>query len=504
MWLGIGVALLSIGSGIVLATGTHRRVACQQNAPQTACPVFDPTILDEPPLVVGAITLGFGLVGVVLAGVSPQRSLRFSRSTQQVELVRLLGSLPVSRKIYPSSIVKKLSVVRDGRRDGAQFKAIMAVGDSILTLAEGPRYAVADMVDEVQRLFGFPVQTADAEPMPYRGVSVKATLQTPFHIGSMAVSPDGQWLAVGGVFRSDKGDKVSKPGTLQIWNLQTRQVHKTLPGIPEGVSHVVFSPDSRRLAAPCTSEAIALHDVATGATIQHLAIPRKAIHNQLFTFTPDGDSIVFAGEGDRPTAKPGSSMTQRFITHISNDPHLAQQWDLSTNTLRDLLKLKGIPTALALSPDGHYLAVGYFAEKLRVFHVRDQAVLTAIDYSEQVTSIVFSPDSHYVLYGSDCAGAMNYPQVGIYDITQMTSRKALQPSRTAAYAIRCLEISPDGRVVALAQAHSRETEIRLVDFESGDVLNTLKLDNPVKMMKFSPDGRSLLTVSKPQAIDIWQ
>lgn len=131
-------------------------------------------------------------------------------------------------------------------------------------------------------------------------------------------------------------------------------------------------------------------------------------------------------------------------------------------------------------------------------------LLTDIYHPEQVTSVLFSPDSRYVLYCSDCNGATNYPQIGVHDINQATSRKALQPSESAGSAVRCFAISPDGRVVAVVQAHSDQTKIRLVDFESGEVLDCLIAQQPVQRVAFLPDGRSLLTVSSSQSVDIWQ
>ena len=108
-------------------------------------------------------------------------------------------------------------------------------------------------------------------------------------IASVAISPNGQWIAFGSF----------ADGNVRIIDVATRQVVRTLAGHVNWVTEVAFSPDSRLLATAGTTSppfdgSVRLWDVTTGAQLQNIATPGTS---QL-VFTPNGSMLLGASGGD--------------------------------------------------------------------------------------------------------------------------------------------------------------------------------------------------------------
>jgi WD40 repeat protein len=142
------------------------------------------------------------------------------------------------------------------------------------------------------------------------------------YIADIALSPDGQRLAVSG-----EGGGLGGAG-VTLWDLATREPLVSLNG-ESGQSVVVFSPDGKSVASGARS--LFVWDSASGelkATLQgHSA-------NILYlAFSPDGTRLA--------------SMSPDRTTRI---------WDLTTAKEALTLPLGGFgPLRLAFSPDGRYL-----------------------------------------------------------------------------------------------------------------------------------------------------
>src|SRR5262249_43130486 len=76
----------------------------------------------------------------------------------------------------------------------------------------------------------------------------------------VAISPDGEWMAVGGHLGEIKA------GAIKLWSPRTWSEVKSLSGVGEHAKTLTFSPDSRRLVSGHDDDKVRVWDVATGTS----------------------------------------------------------------------------------------------------------------------------------------------------------------------------------------------------------------------------------------------
>ena len=94
-------------------------------------------------------------------------------------------------------------------------------------------------------------------------------------ITQVAFSPDSKILASG-----------SLDHTVRLWDVQTGQQLKVLPGHTDWVYSVAFSPNGRILASAGTDRIVHLWDVTSGQSFKVLSGHSNVI--RLIAFSPDG------------------------------------------------------------------------------------------------------------------------------------------------------------------------------------------------------------------------
>jgi WD40 repeat protein len=196
-------------------------------------------------------------------------------------------------------------------------------------------------------------------------------------------TPDGKLLAVCDaarvVLRDARSGKlagsITLPGAVrQGWSVQGR----TLPT-------PAFSPRAgERLLAVPRGNALVLVDVGSGKVVQRFSGPGWQVRS--VAFTPDGEHVV-AGVTHHPetgaSEQAGSSL---------------RAWDVGTGEEDLALALAEPLTAVALSPDGQWLAVAGGA--VRIWELASgQEVLRLRDPEARAVSLAFAPDGRRLIAG---------------------------------------------------------------------------------------------------------
>jgi WD40 repeat protein len=155
-----------------------------------------------------------------------------------------------------------------------------------------------------------------------------------------------------------------------LWSLANGQALRLLETRPGQMSHLVFSPEGRILAAdsPNGDPSVRLWDMSTGQALQSLAKdPERTVYD--VTFSPDGQTL-FGLDGSKVVL-----------------------WDMATGQMSTLGEPAEDWHCLAMSPDGRWLAVSNDKGSIALWDLQTQQMIRAMATSRgEANVIAFSCD----------------------------------------------------------------------------------------------------------------
>jgi WD40 repeat protein len=280
--------------------------------------------------------------------------------------------------------------------------------------------------------------------------------------GTLAISPDGSWLAASGVNRQ-----------VRIWDVRERRLVGRFSAADTGIVRALaISPDGSWLATGGDDPTVRIWDIATRSTVASLDTGEVLA----LAVSPDGSWLAAAGS------------IGKVLTWNAETWQIAKTLTAHTPTIR----------ALAVSPDGSWLAAagggdyGDYGGGIRLWDaVTGQPRDTLTGYFGTMRSLAFSPDGSWLASG-ETDGAV---------WTWSTRRIAGSATSTGSVsAVNVVAISPDGTWVA----HNDSTgTVYVRDAVTRDVRVTLKGQHEFRnVLAVSSDGAMLATIER-DLVQIW-
>lgn len=204
-------------------------------------------------------------------------------------------------------------------------------------------------------------------------------------------------------------------------------------GPPLPLSAIAFTPDAKLLAVGGYQE-IVLWDLAGPGLQKRLGSGQ--LNNQVRALVVSKDGrLVIAGEGT--PYGPGS----------------VKAFDIATGQVAgEFQGPKDVVNAMALSPDGAFLAAGGVDRAVYVWNVADKKLMATLNvHSDAVLSLAFSANGKFLASGSADRSSQ------VWEAGTWKPLANLQQAE----AIHGVAMSPDGELVAMAVAGPEEKGIRL-------------------------------------------
>jgi WD40 repeat protein len=292
--------------------------------------------------------------------------------------------------------------------------------------------------------------------------AILQTFETSETVYDVAVSPNSRYVAFG----------VNED--VQLLDVASFQIVRTLEGHTEFITAVDFSPDSMRLLSASADNTIRLWDVETGQPLQVQDGALDSGTEVEFDFIQD---VAFG-----PTGR--TAVSSSIDTWI-------RLWDVeSGRTLQALQASDSSTQQLAYDPNGNFISgTGETLIHWNFSGANFNREFTVSD--TQVTSLYISPDSQTLLVGSD-DGTLSLWNIGVQELTHNFDGHRAQITGTLFNQAQQLIISA-----------SRDNTLRVWSLDTGLVVQEFSSSNPITSLALSPDGVTVLTGDSTGVLRLW-
>ncbi|TWU24730.1 WD40 domain-containing protein [Bythopirellula polymerisocia] len=350
-----------------------------------------------------------------------------------------------------------------------------------------------------------------------RRLDNKPDLPSPFielgtHEGpvrGLSFAPNGNTLATGG-----------QDNVIRIWDLHGGKQIAVLRGHASHVRDCVFSPDGdsllsagrdkhvKRWQPEHYAEMVVLDNEPNGDSDAVLAAHFSRDGTQLVTAERDRTSTLWNlaksspiqhfAEGHEFLASTAKFFDDGSRLATAAGDSTVRVWDVATGTELQVLEGTGYTAALAVSPDGRWIASGGPGNDLLIWDTSTgKLTSTLAGHEAPVTSLAFSSDGQVLASGDDRGRIVQWhqdPQTTTWTI----SHQLLGHSRS----IVDLAFAQGDRLLVSA---SGDNTCGVWDVESGMELRDRVLKHPewINAMDLSRDGAQVLTSCDDGRVRLW-
>ncbi|OWK43508.1 eIF2A-related protein [Fimbriiglobus ruber] len=320
------------------------------------------------------------------------------------------------------------------------------------------------------------------------GQLARAMIGHDSYIGGLAFSADGAYLASGGMYDS----------TVRVWDAKTGHPIRVLRGHPDYVSHVAWMPEGRTVvAAGGISGRISVFDVGPGKLKAKADLGRPILS---MATNRVGKELVVVGKGQSPV---------EIDTDSGKQGRLYGEADAEY-------------TSLAFSPDGKMLVAGT-AKDSRLFDT-DTGTMTKRLASPAV-AVAWFADSKQVLTSSANGMVVWDPSTGqkVKSLSGAPFLAFVSPDGASVYGGTSYDLyvwdvasgrgSRTWKVGAEGSAYWANgrplvtgvgtPQLTLWDPATTKTTHTLEHTGPVHAIAWSPDGKSLAAASDDKTVRVW-
>ena len=322
-----------------------------------------------------------------------------------------------------------------------------------------------------------------SHPFANQNGVVQPIIEDEGHVGwitSVSFSPDGATLVSG-----------SHDGTLILWNVATGKQIRSIEdhrsnGRPFEVVSVAFSPDGKKIASASSDSTVRVWDATTGGQIWKFTFESWGQH---VVFSPDSRRLALANcdtvmvwnlaTGSllrtlkTAEMETGGGYCSQHVAFLKNgDEVLAdsgpiQIWSLSTGREVKRFKPQGSVQSMDLSSDGTKLLLGEdFKGYLGTVELWDVATGKLVSrFPEQtnpVESVAFAPDGK--IAASESRAGNDIASAGSVVLWDLTTGRELRRLVGHKMRVAAIAFSPDGKTVATG---SWDHSVKLWDIATG-------------------------------------
>lgn len=323
-------------------------------------------------------------------------------------------------------------------------------------------------------------------------------------ITDIAFSPDGSWAL-----------SASADQSLILWDMATGNETRRFTGHTDIVTSVDFTPNGHFAVSGSNDHSAILWEVATGQPVERYSANDEEIF--WVSVSPDGKSVylilsdssivewdisngmqasTLQNHTDRITTATFNATGTRVLSGSSGSDKRLILWNVATGQpIRDFPSETGAVSSVAFSPNSHYaLSAAITDNALTLWNLETGEIECRLEgHTDWITSVTFSPD------GKTALSASLDTTLILWDIETGSILRRFEGHTDR---VNSVVFSPDGQSVA---SGGLDNTVIIWDVATANILHRLEgHTDRVNSVAFSQDGQKLISGSGDQSLVLWE